>query len=354
MNQPSGSFALAGDPSSVACSDPVFAAQALQQLPAGVLIYDEAGTIRLINEQARSLLSLRDRQLVSVRELFGCWPHLEVQDHPERPGSALLEMPQCSGESKRFLGFRTLALRNGLQGMVGMLLQDITQPKLAQAEREDNLQLDSIERILPSLAHEIKNPLASIYTMVELLLEDAGTESLKEDLHCILSELRRITATLQRRGLALDAYLSQETDLVLALRPFLSLWQKKASFHGIGFNTALPSDLPCLLNPEWVCALLANLVLNAIEACRKGDHLALELTRCGGEIHLLLSDTGRGMEPEVLARAASPFFSTKSGGSGIGLALVRSWVRKAAGRFLLESTPGKGTSVSIHLAGVPS
>lgn len=354
MNHPNGTATLAGDTHVFACSEPHFAAQALQQLPAGVLVYDEAGTIRLINQHARALLSLQDRQPASVTELFGCWPHLEVQEHPERPGSALLEMPNSPGEGKRFLGFRTLSLHHGLQGMVGMLLQDITQPKLAQAEREDNLQLDSIERILPSLAHEIKNPLASIHTMVELLLEEAGTDTIKEDLQCILAELKRITAILQRRGLALEPYLPREIDLAHALRPFLSLWQKKASFHGMEFQTVMPEALPCLLNPEWVCALLANLVLNAIEACLKGDRLLLELTRCGPEIHLLLSDTGRGMEPEVLARAASPFFTTKPGGSGIGLALVRSWVRKAAGRFLLESMPGKGTSVSIQLLGVPA
>jgi signal transduction histidine kinase len=99
--------------------------------------------------------------------------------------------------------------------------------------------------------------------------------------------------------------------------------------------------------------VLASLALNARDAMPGGGVLRIRVARAedGGQVALTVSDNGTGMAPEVLARAFEPFFTTKDvgKGSGLGLAGVYGIVQQSAGRIEIDSTPGQGTRVVIHL-----
>jgi signal transduction histidine kinase len=94
---------------------------------------------------------------------------------------------------------------------------------------------------------------------------------------------------------------------------------------------------------------LLNLMLNAEQAMPTGGELTIQAARQGEGIVLSLIDTGKGMTAEVLARVFQPFFSTRQGGTGLGLPTTRKIVEAHGGRIEAQSEPGRGTKFTLHL-----
>jgi signal transduction histidine kinase len=94
---------------------------------------------------------------------------------------------------------------------------------------------------------------------------------------------------------------------------------------------------------------LLNLLLNAQQAMPEGGELTVQATAQPDAVCLVLIDTGKGMTAEVAAKAFKPFFSTKKGGTGLGLPTTKKIVEAHGGRIELQSEPGRGTKVTIHL-----
>jgi signal transduction histidine kinase len=131
-----------------------------------------------------------------------------------------------------------------------------------------------------------------------------------------------------------------------------------ATGRGIELQTVLAPDCPPVFcDPNQLENAVLNLVVNARDAMPDGGRIEIETAKrfVGGEsggAHAAISvkDTGRGMPPDVVLRAFEPFFTTKGEkGTGLGLAQVQSLARQAGGYVTIESTPGKGTTVTLHL-----
>jgi signal transduction histidine kinase len=102
--------------------------------------------------------------------------------------------------------------------------------------------------------------------------------------------------------------------------------------------------------------VLVNLAINARDAMPDGGVLSISALFADGpeapEVEIIVTDTGTGMEEDVLARALEPRFSTKPTGSGMGLAGARQFIEAAGGRIAISSTPGRGTAVTLRLPAV--
>ncbi|MEJ2699680.1 MAG: ATP-binding protein, partial [Desulfuromonadales bacterium] len=92
-----------------------------------------------------------------------------------------------------------------------------------------------------------------------------------------------------------------------------------------------------------------SVINNALEATSRGGRLEIRTTREGDEVHLLLSDTGTGMSPEILQAAGNPFFSTKEKGSGLGLPLCVRILEEHGAKMEIRSDPGAGTQLLVRL-----
>jgi signal transduction histidine kinase len=113
----------------------------------------------------------------------------------------------------------------------------------------------------------------------------------------------------------------------------------------------IPDGLPLVhADPRELKKVFLNLILNGLDAMDDGGTLTLSGARVGeDEIVLTVADTGCGMSPEIQVRIFDPFFTTKTNGTGLGMAIARSVVHFHGGRLEVESEPGRGTRVSVHL-----
>ena len=118
----------------------------------------------------------------------------------------------------------------------------------------------------------------------------------------------------------------------------------------IDIKCYFPADLPGVqLNQDLFKQALLNLMLNAAQAMPEGGELTIQAVHEPGEVFLSLIDTGTGMAPEVLSRLFRPFFSTKPGGTGLGLATTRRIIRAHGGSLSVQSEVDRGTKFTIRL-----
>jgi len=125
---------------------------------------------------------------------------------------------------------------------------------------------------------------------------------------------------------------------------------RAASRESTDIRTALPPDLPPIRGDRTLLArALTNLVENALQAMPNGGVLRIEAKADGGEVEIRVIDTGVGMDAEGVGRAFEPYFSTKTGGSGLGLANAKRNIELCGGHVSLSSQPRAGTTVTVRL-----
>ena len=311
-------------------------AQLLDALPAGVLLVDEHGRVREANPAARSL--------------FG-------DDIEGRAWSALARRLTPDGQGFRLADGRRVSLTHRALDDGGriLLLTDETENRRLEAMLNRNRRLAAMGEMSARLAHQIRTPLASVLLYLSQL-EDQALDD----------ERRRLFVTRSRERLA---HLEQLIDNMLAwarggdvptetfsvarlveafaevMAPQLELRGGRLTVEG-ALQARLRGDHRALLGA------LVNLGMNALQACDGAPRLKLEVAADDGRVRLRLSDNGSGMPPEVLARAFEPFYTTRSEGTGLGLAVVRTVVEAHQGTIRLESRPGEGTCAEITLPAV--
>lgn len=231
-----------------------------------------------------------------------------------------------------------------------VVFQDISRVEQLQRERDKLMSLAAIGEALPSLLHELKNPLAAITAAVEVLAEEVEPGYVADQLHAILSEVRRMKLGFEGFG-AVHGLLRSKRDSAIdfAIREACRVLEPRLRNAGVVFRHDV-ADLPLLpLDPAMVRALVFNFVTNALHACNDGGAVLLHAHLLDRTLNLVVVDTGGGMTPSVLERATELFFTTKQSGSGIGLALCARAVEVAGGELDLSSVPGFGTSVSVRV-----
>jgi signal transduction histidine kinase len=217
-------------------------------------------------------------------------------------------------------------------------------------------QYTDIATLAGGLAHEIRNPLSTIGMLLELMGEELEPAQAPRDRR-LLTNVRTIQRECGRLDEILNAFLRfvragalerVETDLNQLVRDFIDFYQPAAREHGIEISPHLASDLPPIsVDRGLFRQMLMNLALNAQQAMPAGGLIELQTQLTGGQVQLALIDNGTGMDEATRARMFQAFFSTKSGGSGLGLPTVRKIVESHQGTISCESDLGRGTRFLI-------
>ncbi len=253
------------------------------------------------------------------------------------------------------LGFRPSLVEVGGEEGYAIVVQDIGAVERVREERDRLMQIVGVNEVLPSILHELKNPLAAIDNAVELCIEELEESRARQDMRAILGEIRRMELTVEGLGsMDRDIHSSRVTAVDEALREVVRVMDRQAGPRSITMFTDVP-PMPVLPFAASVVRSVAfNLIANAIHACTTGSTISLvaRIVRdvsAGGAFELSVEDDGTGMSPAVLERCCEPFFTTKPKGTGIGLALVERIVKQAGGDLMIASALGAGTSVQIRV-----
>ncbi len=338
------------DPSGTAKLKPL---AILDSLHSAVLVIDAEGKIHFANSAAGNILQ-REPSVIQgkeVGEVFLAFPFIQQlleKDKGEDPEELALILP---GNRKVYLGIRVSRLPvSGEEDWITLSFDDISEILELRKERDRLLELATVGAVMPTILHELKNPLAAITTSVEVLLEDIEDEELKNQLYLVFTEVRRMKLAFEGIGISGRTLRTNSPSAIdYAIKEAIGIFQVRAQEAGIDLEVQVP-NLPLLdLDPSVIRAVIYNLVTNAIHACSRGNRIRVEAGIEGKQFWIGVEDDGEGMEPKVKEKCLEMFFTTKSSGSGIGLALCSNSFRNAGGDIQVESSPGKGTKILLSL-----
>ena len=230
--------------------------------------------------------------------------------------------------------------------------------KLEQGDASELLkQYHELAELAGSLAHEIKNPLSVIHMNADLLGEDINEsdwpgkrraeskiEMIRQQCHRMENLLRDFLRYSRLRDLEMTpGSLNEQIETVLRL------YQAQADRDHIEIIRYLDSDLPSvMLHSDSLQASLINLVKNALEAMESGGELVVRTYSTPRGVALDLIDTGCGMDDSTALHMFEPFYSTKNGGSGLGLPTARKIIEAHGGRISVQSEVGRGTKFMLE------
>jgi two-component system sensor histidine kinase HydH len=220
-----------------------------------------------------------------------------------------------------------------------------------QLERSHHLSL--VGQMAAGVAHEIKNPLASIKGALEIIHDESVARSDREEFSDIaFKEVKRIEGTVTEfLEFARPKEPQKEAlDLSVSVESSIKQLSPQVAKAGLKLQSNIRPRIFVLGDLEKIHQVLLNLLLNSIEACQPGDTISIELSRTGAQrATLSISDTGKGMSSTELSQAFDPFYTTKAAGTGLGLAIVKAIIGQHHGEVELMSEPGKGTRMIITL-----
>jgi two-component system, NtrC family, sensor histidine kinase PilS len=343
----------------------------LGAIDTAVITADGSGRLVYMNPAGADLLELSHTEWMGrpvLEELDRTAPGLGTlirRTAATRIGVTRFEVRKRSLSGDRFLGIRTTVLgRDGDMPSVTAVIQDITEGRqieelLRRAER-----LQAVAELGASLAHEIKNPLASIRSAVEQLAADRlqhdDRQMLRglvvkesERLSRLLADFMEFSRVEMRRWASVDlgSVACEAIDLVTR-HPDRST--------GTRIDFVKPTT-PLLVDGDHdlLHRAVFNLVLNAVQHSGARGTVSVELDRPAGElpssvqldspVRLTIRDSGPGLREEDIPRMFDPFFTTREGGTGLGLAMVHRAVEAHRGAILVDNMNGAGACFSIYL-----
>jgi PAS domain S-box-containing protein len=333
----------------------------------GIIVTDSKGRITYLNEAACQLFgieaddSLGKRLDERVRGLD--WNSLSRE-------SAVSRDMEIFYPSNRFINFYSVPLLIERQTsdekipshaeQVGhaIILRDITESRRTELQTIESERLNALTLLAAGVAHEIGNPLNSLNIHLQLIERAArkldGTErtEFQESVEVARAEVNR-----------LDSIISQFLRAIRPTRPQLhpenvnSIVEAAVRFFApeikdrdIVVEQELRSDLPLIeIDSDQMKQAFYNVIKNSFEAMKARGILRIRTNKDDSHVIIRFTDTGGGMSAENLSRVFEPYFTTKSSGTGLGLLIVRRIVREHGGELSIESSEGKGLTLTIRL-----
>ncbi|VVP76535.1 sensor histidine kinase [Pseudomonas fluorescens] len=309
----------------------------LDLLPGGVIVIDAQGIVREANPAACELLGLPLEGELWRQVIARCFAPREDDGH------------EISLKDGRRLSIATRSL-DAEPGQL-VLLNDLTETRHLQDQLARHERLSSLGRMVASLAHQIRTPLSAALLYASHLTEQtlpvetqqrfAGR--LKERLHELEHQVRDMLVFA--RG---------ELPLTDRITPKMLLQSLQAA--ALTQVQGLPIRWQCdshsgelLCNRDTLVGAILNLIENAIQASAGDVRLKVHLYRRDNSLRVAISDSGSGIDSQVLARLGEPFFTTKATGTGLGLTVVKAVARAHQGELQLRSRPGRGTCALVSL-----
>ena len=335
-----------------------------QSVGSGLIAVNPEWRVTAFNRAAESITGVTEREALGQpwSALFGTEVDLEeVQRAVGTPGARSqryeIRLKRRDGAEVP-VGMSFWSLRSGEGEAVGLIgvCQDLSSIKRMEARVRQADRLATIGRLAANIAHEIRNPLASLSGAIEALVRELPADPARDRLvEIVLRESDRLNRIIRdfleyARPAPMSAH---PVNLANLLEEVIVLLEHRSLPPDLKMVREFGEALPACVDPQQMRQAVWNLCLNAVQAMPEGGELRLggRLLASGGPapLQLWVADTGHGIAESDLPHIFEPFFSTKAEGSGIGLALVYRVVQDHGGQIEVRSQPGAGTTFLLTL-----
>lgn len=337
---------------------------AFDEGPIGIGMVDLEMRYLRVNQVLCGMLGLRSEELLGHKFFANVHPRdlSDIRRHAERllrgETTGYRHETRLIGNNGEvlwcFITATLIAVRNSTPNYALYLIENITERKRMEEKLRESERLVAVGATAAMFAHEVGNPLNGISTTVQMIERDLARAqngvkpSVFSALGDIKSEITRLGALLHEfRYLARPQRLKQNPVRLDSLIGSV-LMPNAYSERGVILKIDVPDDLPAIsVDEERLKQVVANLADNAVEAMPEGGTLTVRAFRDRDELCLELADTGIGISPGV--NIFELFTTTKSHGTGLGLAVVRQIVSAHGGRVDYRTVPGSGTIFTVRL-----
>jgi len=336
----------------------------------GVIVTDLKGRVSYLNRAACEFFSLAREQAMG-KPLKECIKGLEWETL-FATGTLISRDMEVFYPQHRYLNFYIEPLqleepqstRKGAESFnkeaVGfaVILRDITENRKSTEETIHSERLSALTLLAAGVAHEIGNPLNSLHIHLQLLerklrkVPESSRHELQNALEVAKGEIQRLDTIVQQfLGAIRPAHLELSLENINVLvRESVSFLAPEIEDRDITVREDLRADLPLAeVDRTQIKQAFFNVIKNAFQAMRSGGVLKIETTLHDNFIRITFSDTGGGISPADMSKIFEPYFTTKAGGSGLGLLIVRRIVREHGGEIDLVSHDGEGLELNIRL-----
>ena len=330
----------------------------VETLPLGLVATDGDGRIQLINEAATDIIGRTGNILVGkmpaevLPEVLASALDVDGQP-PDTAASREVSLEGGNGVVRNlFLTHAGIIDERGdLTGDV-LLLQDVSNLRSLETQLRRSERLAALGKMAAGVAHELRNPLSSIKGLA-IVLKGKTDEGGRQTADILVQEVERLNRSI---GELLDyarpeKLQLQEVGVHELLEKAITLVGVDAKAQGIKISTGLEATNQTILaDADRMNQVLLNLMINAIQAMAGGGTLRITTANDdAGWLLIDIEDDGTGIAKDDLARVFDPYFTTKSDGTGLGLALSAKIIEEHQGVIGIDSKPGHGTTVHLKL-----
>ena len=323
--------------------------EVVENLPSGLFTTDISGNVIIFNRSAEIITGVK-RDLILGRKISDILP---IFTFPFSEGRKE-EVITVDGVQK-IIGLGVSPLRGVSEQIKGfvVIFQDLSKLKKLEAVIKQKEKWAAIGELSSNIAHEIRNPLASLKGSIELLKEDTVAENYKERLMEIalqeMDRLNRIITDFLTYSRPTPPEL-QRVDLRRLLDETLDLLENVHQGDNIvSLRKTYTGPIDVTADPQKMRQVFWNLGINAIEAMPGGGTLTVFAEDSESTVKIVFKDSGSGIEEKDIEKIFYPFFTTKERGTGLGLAIAYRIVEEHEGRLTVNSRPGLGTTFEVIL-----
>lgn len=312
-------------------------AAVIDAVPGGVIVMDEAGRIDVCspNAQREALPSEHSPMTPLRRETDASLKRIRVEKEP-------FVRSVTDHEADRAWVLQAQPLQRGCI----LTIHEITEHDRSQRKQHQMKRLAEIGQMTAAIAHEFRNPLTGIRSAAQMMRQDP---SMADSMAPIVEE------EANKLDQLCDEFLEFARPLRLDLAPgrlspcidrVHSLLQSEFEEQEIELRLEIaPAEPTIQLDARRIEQVLHNLMRNALQACGPGDTVTVR----SGPWSFEVVDTGKGMDPDVLAELFSPFFTTKPDGTGLGMSMAKRIIDEHGGKISARSRPGQGTAILVEM-----
>ena len=338
----------------------------INSIRTGLIVLDQRDRILLFNPASEKILGIRSDQLYGrffKEALPGLWEYSDFsngEDSADKIRTFKDIVYHRSNDERIFLrvSVSPLRYRSGNEEGKMLVVQDVTEIKQIEEDMKKVESLALVGEMAAGIAHEIRNPMASISGSIEVLKEGASFDSTERRLMDIVSrEIDRLNHLIRDFLLFARPKKIQfkSFDLNQIVEEALEFFQKSPRWNEkIQVIKRFADAMDIESDPDMLRQVLSNLFVNALESMSAGGTLEI-VTRWDHEpvgsktprAAIIVRDSGRGFAETVLSKLFTPFFTTKEGGSGLGLATVKRIVDALKGKISAGNQSGGGAEIVV-------